>query len=98
MIVQRNIKIKVPHLIGSVHNAFGESLPSLNEVGSSMEARDFDLMSTDELWSLHQELATRLAARLTSEKAMLESRLKQLNQQRTSERQAGLTVLKRERR
>jgi len=63
-----------------------------------METRDFDLMSTDELWSLHQELATRLAARLTSEKAMLESRLKQLNQQWTSERQAGLMVLKRERR
>jgi DNA-binding protein H-NS len=55
-------------------------------------------MSTDELWLLHQELATKLAARLTSEKTLLETRLRQLNQQRTGERQARLKVLTRERR
>jgi DNA-binding protein H-NS len=49
---------------------------------------DFDSMSIDELWALHEALATNLAARLTSEKAMLEARLKQLNQQSSGERQA----------
>jgi len=62
-----------------------------------MEMSDFDLMSTNELWSLHRELATKLAARLTSEKAMLEARLKQLNQQ-TGKSPVRPEVLKRERR
>jgi DNA-binding protein H-NS len=63
-----------------------------------MEASDFDLMSIDELWSLHEKLATSLAARLNAEKALLEARLKQLNQQRPSERQAKTSVLNDERR
>jgi DNA-binding protein H-NS len=63
-----------------------------------METPDFDLMSTGELWSLHEEIATKLAARLTSEKALLEARLKQLNQQKTGDHQAPPEVLKRERR
>lgn len=37
-------------------------------------------MSIDELWDLHEELAKTLADRITSEKALLEKRLKQLNQ------------------
>jgi len=45
-----------------------------------MEVTDFGLMSIDELWSLHEKLATTLAARLASEKALLEARLRQLNQ------------------
>jgi DNA-binding protein H-NS len=63
-----------------------------------MGGSDFDLMSIDELWSLHEELATTLAARLNSEKALLEARLNQLNQQRPSERQAKTSVLNDERR
>ena len=35
-------------------------------------------MSTDELWALHEEIVTRLAAALTAEKRVLESRLRQL--------------------
>jgi DNA-binding protein H-NS len=35
-------------------------------------------MSTDELWALHEEVATRLAAALKAEKSLLESRLKLL--------------------
>jgi DNA-binding protein H-NS len=35
-------------------------------------------MSTDELWALHEEIVTRLAAALTAEKRVLENRLKQL--------------------
>ena len=45
-----------------------------------MGAIDFELMSLDELWSLHERLAAMLAERLTSEKAALEARLKKLNQ------------------
>jgi DNA-binding protein H-NS len=35
-------------------------------------------MSTDELWALHEEIATRLAAALKAEKIVVESRLRQL--------------------
>jgi DNA-binding protein H-NS len=46
---------------------------------------DFELMSIDELWALHGEIATKVAARMTSEKRMLEERLMKLNQSRPSE-------------
>ena len=41
---------------------------------------DFNSMSIDELWELHEALAKMLAERLTSEKSMLEDRLAQLKQ------------------
>ena len=43
-----------------------------------MNSNNFKSMSTDELWALHEEIATRLAAALTAEKSLLESRLKLL--------------------
>jgi DNA-binding protein H-NS len=43
-----------------------------------MNRNDFKSMSTGELWALHEEIATRLAAALTAEKSVLENRLKQL--------------------
>jgi DNA-binding protein H-NS len=39
---------------------------------------DFKSMSTDELWALHEEIASMLAASLLAEKRVLENRLKQL--------------------
>ena len=63
-----------------------------------MGASDFDSMSIDELWSLHEKLATILAARLTSEKVMLEERLKQLNPSDAGQRPAKLNVSNGERR
>jgi DNA-binding protein H-NS len=39
---------------------------------------DFKSMSTDELWALHEEIATRLAEALTAEKSVLENRLRRL--------------------
>ena len=63
-----------------------------------MQASDLDSMSIDELWSLHEKLATMLAARLTSEKATLEERLKQLNPRDAEQRSAKLNVLNGERR
>ena len=43
-----------------------------------MNRKDFKSMSTDELWALHEEIATRLAAALTAEKSVLENRLRRL--------------------
>ena len=43
-----------------------------------MNRNDFKSMSTDELWALHEEIATKLAAALTAEKSVLENRLRQL--------------------
>jgi len=43
-----------------------------------MNWNDFKSMSTDELWALHEEIATRLAAVLTAEKSVLENRLRRL--------------------
>jgi DNA-binding protein H-NS len=43
-----------------------------------MNRNDFKSMSIDELWALHEEIATRLAAALTAEKSVLENRLRQL--------------------
>ena len=43
-----------------------------------MNSIDLTSMSTDELWTLHEEVASRLAAALLAEKRVLENRLKQL--------------------
>lgn len=43
-----------------------------------MNRNDFKSMSTDELWALHEEIATRLAEALTAEKRVLENRLRRL--------------------
>ena len=43
-----------------------------------MNRNDFKSMSTDELWALHEEIATRLAAALTAEKSVRENRLRRL--------------------
>src|SRR2546430_17116009 len=43
-----------------------------------MNRNDFKLMSTDELWVLHEEIAARLAEALTAEKNVLENRLRRL--------------------
>jgi DNA-binding protein H-NS len=52
---------------------------------------NFDGMSVDELWQLHEELSQALSVRLTSEKRELERRLAQLRREkvmRQSERQS----------
>ena len=43
-----------------------------------MNRNDFKSMSADELWALHEEIASRLAAALTAEKSVLENRLRRL--------------------
>ena len=57
-----------------------------------MNRNDFKSMSTGELWALHQEITTRLAAALTAEKSVLENRLRQL--QRGIETQPAAHVAK----
>lgn len=43
---------------------------------------DFDVMSVDELWQLHEKLSHVLSVRLTSEKRELEKRLSQLRREK----------------
>jgi len=57
-----------------------------------VNGNDFKSMSTDELWALHEEIATRLAAALTAEKTVVENRLRQL--QRGAETQPATRTAK----
>jgi DNA-binding protein H-NS len=43
-----------------------------------MNGNELKLMSVDELWTLHEEVSSVLATRLTEQKTMLEKRLRQL--------------------
>jgi len=43
-----------------------------------MKQTDLESMSTDQLWALHEEIATRLAEALKAEKSVLENRLRLL--------------------
>ena len=58
-----------------------------------MKRTDFESISIDELWGLHEEIATTLAAKLASEKSRLEDRLRQLNQQRPTEHKARAGIM-----
>ena len=52
-----------------------------------MKRTDLNSMSTDELWKLHENVVTMLAAELTKQKILLEDRLKQLTPQTQTEPQ-----------
>ena len=54
-----------------------------------MNRNDFKSMSTDELWALHEKIASRLAALLLAEKRVLENRLKQLKGGVEAERESS---------
>ena len=56
-----------------------------------MKRNDFKSMSTDELWALHEEIASRLAASLLAEKRVLEDRLKQLKGGAEARRESSST-------
>jgi DNA-binding protein H-NS len=56
-------------------------------VGDEMNKKpNFDGMSVDELWQLHEELGQVLSIRLTSEKGELEKRLAQLRRRKEMRR------------
>jgi DNA-binding protein H-NS len=64
-----------------------------------MRHSDLETLTVDELWDLHEEIAATLALRLTSEKNVLEERLRQLNQQNhLAEGKTGTTDVFRRRR
>jgi DNA-binding protein H-NS len=50
----------------------------LKNAGDAMKPCDFESMSTDQLWALHEKITATLAGRLAAEKASLEKRLQQL--------------------
>jgi DNA-binding protein H-NS len=61
--------------------------PSRIVVGGGMNKKsNFDGMSVDELWQLHEELGQVLSIRLTSEKRELEKRLAQLRRRKEMRR------------
>jgi DNA-binding protein H-NS len=43
-----------------------------------MKSNDFDSMDIEELWSLHEQVTSMLARKITDEKAKLEERLRRL--------------------
>src|SRR6267142_1416542 len=45
-----------------------------------MKFNDFESMSVDELWSVHEQVTSVLALRISAEKGRLEQRLRQLGQ------------------
>jgi DNA-binding protein H-NS len=45
-----------------------------------MKSHDFESMSADELWTLHERVTSALAREISAEKARLEQRLRQLRQ------------------
>jgi DNA-binding protein H-NS len=46
-----------------------------------MKLRNFDAMSIHELWTLHEQIAEILTARISDEKTELEKRLRRLGRQ-----------------
>jgi DNA-binding protein H-NS len=54
--------------------------PSNTDEALELKMKNFDLksMALDELWSLHEEIASELARKMLAEKAQLERRLRQL--------------------
>jgi DNA-binding protein H-NS len=52
----------------------------LMNVGAALKPWDFDSMSTDSLWTLHEKITETLAAKLAAEKTRLEKLLRRLEQ------------------
>jgi DNA-binding protein H-NS len=48
--------------------------------GGPAKRCDFESMSTDKLWALHEKITATLAKKITAEKTRLEKRLRQLKQ------------------
>ena len=50
----------------------------LIDAGAAVKPCDFESMSTDKLWTLHEKITATLAKKITAEKTRLEQRLRQL--------------------
>jgi hypothetical protein len=59
-------------------------------IGALMKRSDLEILSTEELWVLHQKVAATLKAKIIAEKKVLEGRLSQLNGRFRSSRLAKL--------
>jgi DNA-binding protein H-NS len=62
-----------------MRNANKHRLELINEAAATKPG-DFELMSPDELWTLHEEITAALERRLVADKTRLEERLRQLKQ------------------
>src|ERR1700674_1269056 len=52
----------------------------LVDAGAALKPCDFDSMSIDSLWTLHEKITETLAAKLAAEKTRLDQRLRRLKQ------------------
>jgi DNA-binding protein H-NS len=52
----------------------------LIDAGAAVKPCDFESMSADKLWTLHEKITATLAKKITAEKTRLEERLRQLEQ------------------
>jgi DNA-binding protein H-NS len=57
---------------------------------------NFEGMSIDEMWRLHEEISAMLSVRLTTEKRELEKRLAQLRRESDDSRPGGMARLRRQ--
>ena len=69
----------------------GHGLKLMN-AGAALKPSDFDSMSIDSLWALHEEITKTLAAKLAAEKTRLEKRLRHLKQGVGSDANGGNEV------
>jgi DNA-binding protein H-NS len=56
------------------------SKQKLMDTGVAMKPCDFESMSTDQLWTLHEKITATLAKKIAAEKTRLEKRLRLLKQ------------------
>jgi DNA-binding protein H-NS len=54
-----------------------------------MKVPDFDSMTVNELWLLHEKIASILVGKLSDEKAQLEKRLRQINSTHDRKKSSG---------
>jgi DNA-binding protein H-NS len=64
--------------MGTLGRSARDGVPWGQREALSMISNDFDSMSTDELWSVHEQVTSTLARKITEEKSKLEQRLRLL--------------------
>jgi DNA-binding protein H-NS len=67
---------------------FGTQMGGIQAMGDQMKDRHLSEQSIDELWTLHEHVVRILSHKMADEKALLEKRLKELQQQSAASSEA----------
>ena len=78
-------KKKVAFSSGFFRALMDQALEYESRVNASMKNIDLNSMSIEELWALHEEIASILTAKMEAEKLKLQKRLEQIERRRTAE-------------